>query len=188
MVKNQRRIILINPGYQNKIGIFSGLMAVISVLIGVGSLTLLPLLAGAFSKQRTYIPTNILDMLMLSFPWLVMMLGLIFACLVFVGIYFSHRVAGPLHKIENAIKERIGGEDVPPIILRDKDHLKDLANLLNQLVDKFLRAEKMSKALEEQLMPLLSEGQSNENIDVTLSAEQVAQLLEIMQPDKKEVL
>jgi hypothetical protein len=46
------------------------------------------------------------------------------------------------------------------------------------LVDKFLRAEKMSKALEEQLMPLLSEGQSNENIDVTLSAEQVAQLLE----------
>ena len=185
MLKNQRRLILINPGYQNKIGLFSGLMAVISVLIGVGSLSLMPLLAGAFSKQRTYIPTNILDMLMLSFPWLVMMLGLIFTCLVFVGIYFSHRVAGPLHKIETAIQERIDGADVPPVILRDKDHMKDLANLLNQLVDKYTGSEQINQALLELLTPLLAEVKKDEETSITLPAKQVAQLLEIMQPDNQ---
>jgi len=185
MVKNQRRLILVNPGYQNRIGIFSGLMAVISVLIGVGSLTLLPLLAGAFSKQRTYIPTNILDMLMLSFPWLVMMLGLIFTCLVFVGIYFSHRVAGPLHKIENSIKDRLKGEEVPPIILRDKDHLKDLANLLNQLVDKYTGSEQVNLEIVELLTPLLAGISRDDGASLTLAPEQVAQLMDIMQPDNE---
>ncbi|MCJ8273927.1 MAG: hypothetical protein MJK04_31575, partial [Psychrosphaera sp.] len=97
-MQHKRTIIMIRPEFQGRIGFFTGLMAVMGILIGIGSFVLLPILAGAFSTQRTYIPTNLLDMLMLSFPWLVVGVGLIFAFAVFGGIYYSHRIAGPLHK------------------------------------------------------------------------------------------
>lgn len=130
---HRRNIILIRPRYQNTVGLYTGIMAVLALLIGVGSFVLLPLLVGAFSKQRTYIPTKILDMLMLSFPWLILGVGLIFAFAVFAGIYYSHRVAGPLHKIESILQERLSGKPIGMIRLRPKDQLHELAQLLNDV-------------------------------------------------------
>jgi len=156
-MNNQRKVILIRSIFQNRVGLFSGLMAVLSILIGIASLTLLPLLASAFSKQRTYIPTNMLDKLMLSFPWLVLIVGLIFTCAVFIGIYYSHRIAGPLNKLEYVLKERLKGNKVAPTHLRSKDHLKELAELINQLMRYEMTLEKENQNLVNRIEAIFKE-------------------------------
>jgi signal transduction histidine kinase len=52
------------------------------------------------------------------------------------GIVVSHRIAGPLYRIERTIDEVIRGEDVEVIRLRKKDEqeLKNLAERINNLL------------------------------------------------------
>jgi HAMP domain-containing protein len=52
------------------------------------------------------------------------------------SIIISHRVAGPLHRIERTIDEVVRGEDVAYIRLRKKDEqeLKHLATKINELI------------------------------------------------------
>jgi hypothetical protein len=52
------------------------------------------------------------------------------------GIVVSHRIAGPLYRIERTIDEAVRGEDVAFIRLRKKDEqaLKDLAERINTLI------------------------------------------------------
>lgn len=52
------------------------------------------------------------------------------------GIVISHRIAGPLYRIERTIDEMVGGEDVEFIRLRKKDEqeLKNLADRINKLI------------------------------------------------------
>ncbi|MBW2171383.1 MAG: hypothetical protein JRF69_05275 [Deltaproteobacteria bacterium] len=52
------------------------------------------------------------------------------------GIVISHRIAGPLHRIERTIDEVVRGEDVELIRLRKKDEqeLKNLADRINKLI------------------------------------------------------
>ena len=152
---HRRKVILVRPAYQNRVGFFSGIMAVIGVLIGVASLVLLPLLVGAFSKQRTYIPTKMLDSLMLSFPWMILGIGMIFAFAVLAGIYYSHRVAGPLNKIERILKRRLTGEAVGMIRLRPQDQLHDLSQLLNDVIQSDVQIEASGNKTVEALESVL---------------------------------
>jgi sensor histidine kinase YesM len=52
------------------------------------------------------------------------------------GIVVSHRIAGPLYRIERTIDEVVRGEDVALIRLRKKDEqeLKNLAERINKLI------------------------------------------------------
>jgi signal transduction histidine kinase len=56
-----------------------------------------------------------------------------------VSIRFSHRVAGPLPKIYQAIKDVRDGNYNVNLVLRKKDELRELADLINE----------MSKSLKE---------------------------------------
>jgi len=49
-------------------------------------------------------------------------------------ILISHRVAGPLFRIQRTIDEVVRGEDVENINLRKHDELKDLAGKINELI------------------------------------------------------
>ncbi len=51
-----------------------------------------------------------------------------------VTIIFSHRIAGPLYRIEHTLDELIEGKDVACIQLRRGDELKGLAERLNKLI------------------------------------------------------
>lgn len=48
----------------------------------------------------------------------------------------SHRIAGPVWRIERELDERIAGTKHGPIRLRPKDELKSLAEKLNKLLNK----------------------------------------------------
>ncbi len=134
--KKRKTILLIRPAFQQRAALFTGVLAVSGIFIGVGILLLLPLLINAFSRKRMLVSRNILDTLMTSFPYLAFGAALIFILAVFIGIYYSHRVAGPVYHIERVLHARLQGERTKRITLRPKDHLQGPAELLNQYFER----------------------------------------------------
>jgi len=54
----------------------------------------------------------------------------------FMALELSHRIAGPLYRLEKELNERIEGNKSGPIQLREKDELKALADKINKLIIK----------------------------------------------------
>lgn len=54
---------------------------------------------------------------------------------VFTSIYFSHHMAGPLHRIKNALRDKLDGKAPDPIVLRNGDMFGDLARLVNEVLE-----------------------------------------------------
>ncbi len=67
---------------------------------------------------------------------------LIMFLIIVVGIFYSHRIAGPMYRIEMDIKRVLDGEKGVTIRLRKKDKLKSLADLVNQLIKKVEKSKK----------------------------------------------
>lgn len=63
-----------------------------------------------------------------------------FAVIVF-SILFSHRIAGPMKRIQAVCRERDSGQKFSPIILRKKDYFHRLAQKLNLLMESPEKAE-----------------------------------------------
>ncbi|MBI4050918.1 MAG: methyl-accepting chemotaxis protein [Elusimicrobia bacterium] len=61
--------------------------------------------------------------------------GFLITCL--AGIIYSHRLAGPIYHFKRVIEETLQGKKPETIILRKNDEFKDLAEVLNQLLQKF---------------------------------------------------
>lgn len=53
-----------------------------------------------------------------------------------VALELSHRIAGPLYRMEKDLDERIKGIRQGPIVLRKNDELKPLADKINKLICK----------------------------------------------------
>ncbi|HMZ60140.1 MAG TPA: hypothetical protein PL048_15295, partial [Leptospiraceae bacterium] len=51
------------------------------------------------------------------------------------GIFFSHRMAGPIHRIRNTLAEFNEKHSADPITLRKKDFFQDLASLINRSLE-----------------------------------------------------
>lgn len=62
--------------------------------------------------------------------------------IIFYGaIVFSHRVAGPLPKIYQALRRIGNGEWDDRLVLRKNDELKELADVINEMADKLKQRE-----------------------------------------------
>jgi hypothetical protein len=55
--------------------------------------------------------------------------------LVLWGLFFAHRLAGPLFRIERTFREISGGEEPKPIHLRDGDMLQDVVDQANLAIE-----------------------------------------------------
>ncbi|MBI4375194.1 MAG: hypothetical protein HY549_01970 [Elusimicrobia bacterium] len=78
-------------------------------------------------------PTNV-GVMEIVLPALVIALALNLAISLFAGLYYSHRLAGPIYRIRRALQEAQEGKPVPPIVLRKNDQFKDLAEDINRLL------------------------------------------------------
>jgi hypothetical protein len=58
------------------------------------------------------------------------------------GIFFSHRIAGPLYHIETVVAEVLAGNDAERVHLRPRDFVHDLANEINALIEDYTRVKK----------------------------------------------
>ena len=59
-----------------------------------------------------------------------------------VAIFTSHKVAGPIYRMINFLKDVTGGNYSQRVTLRKHDELKDLAEAINALVDKLEKERK----------------------------------------------
>lgn len=68
--------------------------------------------------------------------WATILIGGIFECILIIllGIFFSHRIAGPIFKIQKYIMEVSNGRYPGLIKLRKDDLLKNFAETVNQMI------------------------------------------------------
>jgi len=51
------------------------------------------------------------------------------------NIYYSNKIAGPIHRLKNELERKLNGEDVDPVFFRKNDAFHDLALLINKLME-----------------------------------------------------
>jgi methyl-accepting chemotaxis protein len=64
----------------------------------------------------------------------------------FLGIYLSHKIAGPVYRIEKSLGSMAAGDLSFRITLRKGDEMVSLANNINRLTDSLVMAIKTEKA------------------------------------------
>lgn len=67
---------------------------------------------------------------------------LIMIVLVLIGIFFSHRIAGPAYRMITVIDKVLEGDITERVRLRKKDKLTELADKINLLLDEYEKAKK----------------------------------------------
>ena len=72
------------------------------------------------------------------------------AASILIAVFFPHRIAGPLHRIETDLKEKLGEGDLAARFkLRKGDEVAELAEALNQTTDRLRdRIECIKKPME----------------------------------------
>lgn len=58
------------------------------------------------------------------------------AATVFLTLFVSHKIAGPLYRLKKSMQELAEGNLTSDIKLRKNDQLRDIADTFNQMVDK----------------------------------------------------
>jgi hypothetical protein len=68
--------------------------------------------------------------------WRTILFGIAFECILIIllGIFFSHRIAGPLFKISRSLREIAQGRNPGLIKLRKDDMLKNFAETVNEMI------------------------------------------------------
>jgi nitrate/nitrite-specific signal transduction histidine kinase len=69
---------------------------------------------------------------------LIILVGLpvLLALIWFVALELSHRIVGPLFRVERELDAIVAGEKRGPIKTREKDEFKSLVDKINKLIDK----------------------------------------------------
>src|SRR5882762_573812 len=70
------------------------------------------------------------------FPSLLIALGIGIGVSLLAGIFYSHRLAGPLYRIRRTLSDVQEGKPMRPIVLRKNDEFKELAEDLNRLLSR----------------------------------------------------
>jgi len=52
-----------------------------------------------------------------------------------LAVYYLHRLAGPVYRIEKTLNDMAEGKEVSPVVLRKKDFFKSLAESLNKIIE-----------------------------------------------------
>lgn len=72
----------------------------------------------------------------LYWPPIVIMTGLNLILMLVFGLFYSHSMAGPIHNIKQSLRAMIRGEEARPIRIRKDDQFQELAELMNELIEK----------------------------------------------------
>jgi methyl-accepting chemotaxis protein len=138
---NRRKIYLINPRFQWR---FIAFMAVVS-LLAISILFVSNVLFFRNMKQEALAvglaPDNpYFDFLEEQRSALSMVYfgvsAVAFAVMMGLGIVYSHRIAGPLHKLSNRMKEIADGAEPTPVSFRRNDQFQELTGSFNAMIAK----------------------------------------------------
>jgi methyl-accepting chemotaxis protein len=138
---NRRKTYLINPRFQWR---FIGFMAAVS-LLAIGVLFISNILffrdMEAAARSVGLAPDNpyfdFLDEQKSALYRLFFGVSAVaFVLMMALGILYSHRIAGPLHNLNNKMQRIAGGEEPSPVNFRRRDQFRELAESFNAMVAK----------------------------------------------------
>lgn len=131
--KAMRRTFLINKKLQGKYALMiGGVLTFVLALMEAHAFLVIRMIQPEFGDPVLLEPLKSLQLWMLAS-------GLIFIVVIpILSIFISHKIAGPLFRFEKTLREALQSKGpVPPIHLRRGDELQSLADLINQLLDRF---------------------------------------------------
>jgi sensor histidine kinase YesM len=108
---------------------FLFILIIFSLFIGFQAYIIIwPVVSGYISKELIGLVRHqvFIRLLFLGLPFIVVIVGF--------TIVFTHRIAGPIYRIELTIDRLKQGEDVPLIKLRPGDELRELAEKTNDII------------------------------------------------------
>lgn len=146
----KRRRYLVKKGLQFR---YIGLIFILAIIVAVMTgWTVFATGWGMFGEKlaNVYPQGRLVEMLKGINVVLIRNLVLVSPFIFLLGILFSHRIAGPLYRIEKTLYEIGRGDLTLKIKLRDGDELSDLAGIVNEMSDKmnqFISSNK--KAISE---------------------------------------
>ncbi|MBI4056127.1 MAG: hypothetical protein HY399_01095 [Elusimicrobia bacterium] len=139
----QRKKYWIQPGFQTRMIMYGGILMFLSN-IATYLITISFVIYQDKSSQGTYFFVK--DVLgsdpvavkrhEIAIPAL-FIAGILGFCISgLLGLFYSHRLAGPIYHIKKAIDETLRGKSPEVIVLRKNDELKDVAESLNKLLQR----------------------------------------------------
>jgi len=137
MQNNQRRKKYIGTSFQKRLLFLVFASAVIPAVILAACLYYL--IFHMLSLQMVFpeaIAYNVMPVLKQVNTLIIIALPVSLFLIWIVALELSHRVAGPLYRMEKELDERISGHKHGPIKLRRRDEFKLLADKLNKLICK----------------------------------------------------
>ncbi len=121
---------------------------------------------------------NFLDFLL---PGIVIAFTVGLVVAISIALFFPHKIAGPLYRIEREVKERVGEGDLRVrFTVRDGDEVGDLADALNTMVGKLRTKMERLNAVADELSAL----SEDHNIDRERLRETVGMLERILKEFK----
>lgn len=132
--KPKRRRFLVDPELQiglsaEMVGWIYVYFLVIAVVANAGHLVTL---ASADPDAAAYLAA--LDEIRAFARHVVLPMGVTFVAMAVHGVFLTHRIAGPIVRLQRAVRD-LGSRRLPgPVVLRRKDHFKGLAEELNVAV------------------------------------------------------
>ena len=130
----KRSIFIINPTFQYKFAfVICSLVLLVSIIYPITIYDLYEkviLLQPASESKLEESRTNLLYLLfILEFAFI----GIVFV----VSIFMSHKIAGPLYKLQNYLRDIREGGDVKTLFFRDGDNFHEIADEVTQTMEFF---------------------------------------------------
>jgi methyl-accepting chemotaxis protein len=145
----RRRIKMIKPGFQYRFCLNFVGMSVLGIILGMLLVMgFYGIRAGYdFSMQLMYRETTtgpIKYATLVRLLWPPMVASAIITCIisVWLGIRFSHRIAGPMYRFEKTFRDIRNGERVTHVHLRRHDEFKEVAHEFSRTLQWFWRRMK----------------------------------------------
>ena len=136
-----RRNYIIDPRVQLKIVCFLASIALIAAAIicyvAYAKLLQLGVLFNYGSVAPAAMPAafqSIANSLMYRLIAIVCVMVLTFSL---AGVILTHRIAGPIWKLQSELRKFLAGEEVKPIRFRSSDEFQELPRLINALLEKY---------------------------------------------------
>ena len=137
MEKNKRKKKYMGTSFQKKLLLLIFASAVIPTsIVGIALYYLIfNLLAWQIGIPEA-IAYNLIPVLRKINLIILISLPVVFLLIWFIALELSHRISGPLFRLERELDERIAGKGQGHIRLRPKDELRVLVDKINKLINK----------------------------------------------------
>lgn len=134
-VENRRRTRIVDRQFQ--LGLAARLLLVLAALFAAGiAVAFAPsaYVLATTSDLKSLEPAAAEFLVLHQRLWPAALLS--FAGIFFYAIFFSHRIAGPVYRINMILRALIDGRDPPVVKFRDGDYFQPTAALLKELSEK----------------------------------------------------